>query len=236
MTVDQLAEIYSDPMMEIACHGYSHKNDDEDILRGNAQLEEWFGRARNGSIGFASPGSAMKKPFVLENERHLREDLGLLYVRSCYDTDIDDRRRELIEMYRAKGASEDITKRMIPQLIYRFSGIFVPSMALYLHTELDDMKTAVDLAAQEKACAIFMLHRVKKQGEDNYDDKYNFDYDKLEAFLQYIKRGMDRGELETFTTRGAFEPCAETFYVGGLGLLGEDCMQPFGLMRYNALR
>ena len=205
MTLDQLTEIYNDPLMEIACHGYSHKNDDEDILKGNAQLREWFGSSGDGLIGFASPGSAMKKPFVLENERHLRDELGFLYVRSYYDPDPDSRKSELIELYRANGASEHITKRVIPQLIYGFSGIFVPSVVIYGYTELDDLKVAADLAAQERACAIFMLHRVKKQGEDNYDDKYSFDYDKLEEFLRHVKRRMDGGELETLTTRGAFE-------------------------------
>ena len=60
LSLDELRQIYEDPLMEIACHGHTHKNEDEDIMLGNQHLFGWLGEG-DGRIGFASPGSGMNK-------------------------------------------------------------------------------------------------------------------------------------------------------------------------------
>ena len=202
MTLGQLREIYDDPMMEIACHGHTHKNTDEDILEGNRQLFSWFGEGDR-RIGFASPGSNMKQDFIAENEEHLRE-IGLLYVRSATNFNPNARHIELSRSLEEKGASEKVL-RNISQLIYGFSDMFIPSAVVHHYTRVEDLKALADLAAEERACLVFMFHRVKKQGEDNWDNTWSYDFEKTEAFLQYLKSKRDGGALELLTTRAAYE-------------------------------
>ena len=203
LSAEQLAEIRQDEDMEIACHGYSHKNTDADILLGIQQLDGWFG-THGEAIGFASPGSGMKKPHVLENEAHLRKDLGLLYVRSAYDPEPNARHLELMEKLTAADAPAYVIKN-IPQLIYEISGMYLPSVVVYNDTECEHLKTIADLAAREKACAIFMLHRVKPREEEDPSDRWCYDYDKLEELLRHVRHGIDRGELRSLTSREIFE-------------------------------
>lgn len=202
LTLEQLREIHNDPLMEIACHGHTHKNSDEDILLGNKHLFEWLGEG-DGKIGFASPGSDMKQDFVAQNEAHLRE-MGLLYVRSATNFKPSPRHLELMEALKAQNAAEKVL-RNVSQLIYRFDGMFIPSAVVHNYTLPEDLMSLADLAATERACLVFMLHRVKKQGEPAWDNTWSYDLDKTEAFLKYLKQMQDRGELTLLTTRAAYE-------------------------------
>lgn len=206
LSLEQLMEIHRDPLMEIACHGHTHKNADEDILLGNQHLFRWLGEG-DGTIGFASPGSDMKQDFINQNQAHLRE-MGLLYVRSATNFNPSERHKDLIQQLKEQNASEKVL-RNVSQLIYRFDGMFVPSAVVHNYTLIEDLKSLADLAAAEKACLVFMFHRIKKQGEEGWDNTWSYDLDKTETFLQYLKEKKERGDLLLLTTRQAYEQYAE---------------------------
>ena len=201
LTKDQLRTIYNDPNMEIANHGYSHKNDDGDITLGTANLRDWLGITEN-TIGFASPGSQMKNDAIAQNEAHLKE-LGLLYVRTSESTKMNRRHLELQVKLQGEGASSYIIKN-IPQLSYGFDSMCVNSAVAYHSTNVEDLKKLVDIAAEENACVVFMFHRIKKQGEPNYEDQWSYDYDKFAEFVGYLAQKRDEGMIDTLTTRQAF--------------------------------
>ena len=201
LTKDQLRTIYNDPNMEIANHGYSHKNDDGDITLGTANLRDWLGITEN-TIGFASPGSQMKNDAIAQNEAHLKE-LGLLYVRTSESTKMNRRHLELQVKLQGEGTSSYIIKN-IPQLSYGFDSMCVNSAVAYHSTNVEDLKKLVDIAAEEKACVVFMFHRIKKQGEPNYEDQWCYDYDKFAEFVGYLAQKRDEGMIDTLTTRQAF--------------------------------
>ena len=201
LTKDQLRAIYNDPNMEIANHGYSHKNDDGDITLGTANLRDWLGITEN-TIGFASPGSQMKNDAIAPNEAHLKE-LGLLYVRTSESTKMNRRHLELQVKLQGEGASGYIIKN-IPQLSYGFDSMCVNSAVAYHSTNVEDLKKLVDIAAEEKACVVFMFHRIKKQGEPNYEDQWSYDYDKFAEFVKYLTERRETGAIDILTTRQAF--------------------------------
>jgi hypothetical protein len=201
LTREQLREIYRDPLMEIAAHGYSHQNDDEDVVKGITELYEWLG-VTDERIGFASPGSQMKNTFIEQNADHLRS-LGLLYVRTAGNPNANDRHLELQDKWKEAGASEYVIKN-IPQLIYAFHSMCVNSVVVYHHTELEDLKQLVDIAAEESACVVFMFHRTKKKDELQYEELWNYDYDKMEGFAAYLAEKRDDGVIDVLTNRQAF--------------------------------
>ena len=201
MTKDQLRMIAHDPLMEIAAHGYNHKNYDGDILKGIAKLYEWLDIAE-GPIGFASPGSQMKNAFIETNGDHLKS-LGLLYVRTAKNPNASKRHLEIQSKLKEAGASDYVVGN-IPQLIDSFHSMCVNSVVVYHDTELDDLKQLVAIAAEERACIVFMFHRTKKKGELNDDEIWSYDYDKFEAFAEYLDQQRTKGVIDILTNRQAF--------------------------------
>ena len=162
LTKDQLRTMYHNPSIEIAAHGYAHQNDDEDISKGVAELYDWLG-IKEKYIGFASPGSRMKNAFIEQNSHHLRE-LGLLYVRTAKNPNPNGRHMQIRDELMRTGVAEEVIEN-IPQLTYSFHSMCINSVVVYHHTEQDALKTLVNIAAEERACIVFMFHRIKKKGE-----------------------------------------------------------------------
>ena len=201
LTVDQLRTIYNNPAMEIAAHGYNHQNDDEDILKGIAELYEWLD-ITEGPIGFASPGSQMKNAFIEINQDHLKS-LGLLYVRTAKNPNASKWHLEIQSKLKKADASDYVVGN-IPQLTDSFRSMCVNSVVVYHDTKLDDLKQLVDIAAEERACIVFMFHRTKKKGELNDDEIWSYDYDKFEAFAEYLDQRREEGVIDILTNRQAF--------------------------------
>lgn len=201
MTKEQLKTIYNNPSMEIAAHGFSHKNDDEDILTGVSELRLKVGITEK-LIGFASPESRMKNDFIEENYSHLR-DLGLLYVRTAGNPVANNRHLEIQDKLQLAGES-DYVIRNIPQLIYSFNSLCVNSVVVYNHTSLDDLKKLVDIAEVERACIVFMFHKTNKKGEFGYDDLWSYDLDEFEVFAEYLNQKRSEGVIDVLTTKQAF--------------------------------
>lgn len=199
LTKAQLQEIAAHPQMEIAAHGHSHQNDDADILTGKAYLQEWLNLPA-APIGFASPGSQMKRDFVEENEAFL-DKLGLLYVRSAENKELSPRHEQLREEY---AHAPKFVYRNIPQLMYGSYGRFVPSAVMYHDTSLDQVLSLIDLAIDEQAGLVLMFHRVKKEGEYNYDELWNYDFDQTLRLLDYLVQKQAEGKLAVCTTRDLF--------------------------------
>ena len=201
LTKDQLRILYGNSLMEIAAHGHTHKNDDEDIIMGVDVLRDWLGITEN-TIGFASPGSRMNNDFIEENAEHLR-DLGLLYVRTSGNPKPNKRHLEIQEKLADKEASGYIIKN-IPQLIYSFDSLCVNSAVVFNATDPNDLKKLVDISAEEKACIVFMFHRTKKKDEPNYENQWSYDYDKFEEFAEYLAKKRNEGDIDILTNRQAF--------------------------------
>lgn len=199
LTVAQLQEICAHPAMEIACHGHAHQNDKEDILAGKALLKEWL-RLSDDPIGFASPGSQMKRSFVEENEDFLTE-LGLLYVRSAENPSLCPRHKALREQY---ADAPKFIHHNLPQLIFDLNSRFVPSAVILHDTRLEDVLALIDIAIRERAGLVLMFHRVKKAGEYNYEELYNFDFEKTLTLLDHLAAARKEGKLEVVTTKELF--------------------------------
>lgn len=201
LSKEQLKTIYNNPSMEIAAHGFSHKNDDEDILKGVSELRCKVGITEK-LIGFASPESRMKNHFIEENQEHLKS-LGLLYIRTAGNSGANNRHLEIQDRLKLAGESDYII-RNIPQLIYSFNSLCVNSVVVYNHTSLLDLKKLVDIAEDERACIVFMFHKTKKKDEFGHDDLWSYDLDKFEEFAQYLDKKRNEGTIDVLTTRQAF--------------------------------
>ncbi|MBR4099643.1 MAG: polysaccharide deacetylase family protein [Clostridia bacterium] len=195
MTLDELKEISKNPLVEIAAHGYLHKNDEEDIIKGKDKLYEWLG-LKDDTIGFASPGSGMDKDYICENQERL-QNLGFSYIRTGF---VKEGRN--VEEVLAYSDTADVNG--IDELYYQFSNMCINSVPILCKTTAKSMKKMVDLAAREKACLTLMFHSVRKKGEYDPEDLWTYDYDKFVEFIKYLSQKRDNGEIEILTTKDAF--------------------------------
>ena len=77
MTRQELDDLNRELLFEIACHGYMHKNDFDDIKKGKDVLLAWYPNIKN--VGFTSPHSNITKSYVDANKAVYKE-LGFSYV------------------------------------------------------------------------------------------------------------------------------------------------------------
>ena len=201
LTREQLSILYDNPLIEIAAHGYHHKNNDDDITRDVETLSAWLNIPEK-KIGFASPNSGMKNKFIEENREHLRS-LGLIYVRTNENPYPSQRHLEIQNALTHQNAREYVI-RNVPQLTFSFDSLCVNSAVVLHDTQVADLTGLVDLAAQEKACVVFLFHRVKKPGEVKYDDTWSYDYDQFAEFAEYLDSLRQAGAIDILTTKQAF--------------------------------
>ncbi len=201
LTLAELKEMSESELCEIAAHGHTHKNEEADILKSRDLLCEWLGI--NGKIGFASPGSDMKNDFIRENEQKL-SDMGLLYVRSGRTTDIKDQRHiDVFENAKSKGICGEPLDNTA-QLAYEYNDMCVNSAIVFNYTSVNELKQITEIAMEEKACIVLMLHGVTKKGETEPDDLWCFDYDKCAEYAEYLSALKKEGRIEVLTTKDAY--------------------------------
>lgn len=202
VTQSELKEMYNSPLVEIACHGHAHKNDDEDITRGRSLLYEWLG-IKDESIGFASPGSGIKNDCINENEQHFK-DLGLLYIRTGKSNLPKTKSQQKLQEDLKNNGVTAFAAENVQQLIEGFDGMCVNSVPVLNFHTLDELKALTSLAQNQKACVVLMFHSIAKKGEYKPDDLWSYDFDKFSAFLEYLAQKRDNGEIEILTTREVF--------------------------------
>lgn len=202
ITINELKQMQKDSLVEIAGHGYSHKNTDEDITKDRELLYSWLD-LKEEKIGFASPGSGMKNDFIKENEQHLK-DMGFLYIRTGRSNlPLNENQLKLQADLKEQG-SMDYAVENVPQLIYGFDGMCINSAPVLNFHTVSELKELTLLAKRQKACVVFMFHSVAKKGEYEPDDLWSYDFDRFVEFAEYLAQKRDKGEIEILTTRDAF--------------------------------
>jgi len=201
LTREQVQILYNDPLIEIAAHGHTHQNDDEDVSKSVECLYSWLD-IKKGAIGFASPGSQMRNAFIEENAEHLRS-MRLLYVRTGRNPKPNPQQLAFRDALIAQGASDFLYKNA-PQFIYSFDGLCVNSVGIGHQRPVADMISMVELAVAEKACVVFTFHRFKKPGEENYEGVWCYDYDSFVEFAEYLSQMRDAGKIDVLTNEQAY--------------------------------
>lgn len=199
VTVDELKKIYSDGF-EIAGHGDSHQNTDEDVMKGNDKLRAWCGMSE---MGFASPGSGMNVEHIKANAQKYR-DMGIAYIRTGSYAVADPRYNALAMKARKDGWSEYVLSQLYFS-VFGFDSMAVPSVVVVNQTPLECIKELARFTADEKVCTVFMFHAVRKEGEKNWESTWSYDFDKFCEFADYVCSLRDSGKVEVLTNMDAFK-------------------------------
>ena len=200
MTVDMVKELYADPAVEIAGHGYNHQNDTSDIQKGIDELCKIL-RTDNlckGTNGFASPGSGLT-PEVFQRMKHASNVHPISYARMSL------RNQTNIIL---KTISRKISRLIPTPFFYRYAyqdtlmdeapdGVLY-SIPVLSSVTVNQLKAIISEAINTKKACILMFHSIVEKGSTR--DNWEYDVDKFEALCHFLKDKQDEGLLRVETS------------------------------------
>ena len=203
MTKENVIELSSTELFEIAAHGDLHKNDFDDIASGREKLLSWLGKS--GNIGFASPGSMMSVDYIHENSDKLKE-IGFSYARTSH-THQKKRFKKIKILFRkaARITGSKILYRIAYNDLPVVDGFAVTSIPIFSFTRFEQLKSIIRLTVRRGALLTLMFHSVCKPGENGYENIYSYDWDEFSRLVSYLAKMRDTGKLQIMTTEKALE-------------------------------
>lgn len=197
MTREQIVECHESGLVEIACHGHTHKNTKEDVVENLRCLRNMIGDCK---IGFASPTSAV----TWENKNanglwDLVEQGELSYIRSGIRIRREGKIYAVLSVLDSKLHSNHLfwylNKRTINPSRIRVP--YLSSTTVHSYTKPCQIKQFLKKAKSDSTI-ILMFHSVKKRGEKGYGvDKFYYDYDNFREILTFMS---DNPEIRVVKT------------------------------------
>lgn len=200
MTIDMVKELYADPEVEIAGHGYRHQNDISDIQKGIDELCKILGTNNlcKGTNGFASPGSGLT-PEVFQRMKHASNVHPISYARMSL------RNQSNIML---KAISRKISRIIPAPFFYRYayqdtlmdaaSNGVLYSIPVLSSVTVNQLKAILSEAIKTKKACILMFHSIVEKG--NARDNWEFEVDKFVALCRFLKDKQDEGRLRMETS------------------------------------
>lgn len=197
MTREQIVECYETGLVEMACHGHTHKNTKEDVVENLRCLRNMIGDCK---IGFASPTSAV----TWENKNayglwDLVEQGELSYIRSGIRIRREGKFYALLNVLDSRLHSDRLfwylNKRTINPA--RLKVPFLGSTTVHSYTKPHQIKHFIKKAKSDSSI-VLMFHSVKKCGEKGYGvDKFYYDYDCFRDILVFLNNCSDVKVVKT---------------------------------------
>ena len=201
MTNAQVVECQQSGLVEIACHGATHDNTKEGVIRNIEEMRAWGVNVEG--IGFASPTSILTKGNIHETGIDALVEQGILsYVRSGIRT----RREGLVysaftlldSKIHHNGLFYQLNKRCI---LGSPLPTILPSVAVNNYHTLPQIIKLIEKMQEEEA-VILNFHSVLRKSDAGYGkDKFYWEESKFENLLNVL--GSDIS-LKVCTTKDLF--------------------------------
>lgn len=200
MTKEQVIELYS-VGAEIACHGDTHDNTLESILRGKSKLVDWLKLTDSQDIGFASPHSMID--IVPEMIASLKDN-HIVYLRVGPFVNPISRLKRMIRKIAAVTQSKWLFSRFYADTIkfpieYNY---LIRSVPVMQQNGLEQMKAIVDYAIKNKCWLILMFHSVLAEREEGFSENFSWPMDQYKLLCEYLNK--QSRNINYMTTMEAF--------------------------------
>ena len=200
MTINMVKELYADPEVEIAGHGYNHQNDINDIQQGIDELCKILGTENlcKDTNGFASPGSGLTSE-VFQQMKHAANVHPISYARMSL-------RNQTNTMF--KTISRKISRIIPAPFFYRYAyqdtlmdaapnGVLY-SIPVLSSVTVNQLKAILYETIKTKKACILMFHSIVEKG--NARDNWEYEVDKFNALCHFLKDKQDEGLLRVETS------------------------------------
>lgn len=206
MTMDMVKEVFQDPTIEIAGHGYWHNNSLKDIIEGIVTLKEELGVEKLTSYGngFASPGTGLNKDTYKKDMEIELEHIDLTYIRLSLRNMSMKRIRSL-----ARKASRILHWPFLYRLAYKDTLMdehddkFLYSIPVLSSITVKEIMAIINQAVMEKKACVLMLHSIVEKNA--VCDPWDYEVDKFIKLLQELTMLQDKGLLRLTTSMDIFK-------------------------------
>ena len=195
----EIIDISNNPILEIAGHGYKHKNDRDNLILGVNKLREWC-ELSDIEMGIASPCSLMTEEEIVHNRESFKRN-NIKYVR------LGDRIDSYVEVKRwCRRLNRILHISPIFYWVYKEtllsnseSFIFY-SVPILRDNSLHEVLYLLKKAIEEKKSIILMFHSILKPGEKYYRDLWSWDYYKFLELCHKLKKYENQKEIQLCKT------------------------------------
>lgn len=203
VTIDEIRELYSSGLVEIALHGDKHLNSTEDIKNGKLKLCSWLNVPASMKYGFASPGSGLNvESFIYSNDDFFKEDI--LYLRTGL------RLKEFAWLRTmCRKASRLLHIPMLYRIAYKdtlmdsIEDRVLYSIPVMKTITLNEVKSILEYAIDHKKIIIFMFHSILD--DVSSEDNWTWSSQKFKDLCLYISEKKESGKVEVKTSREILE-------------------------------
>lgn len=205
MNVDMVKEMFQDPLVEIASHGYYHLNTKEDILKGQKELlkdlnVEMLTQYGN---GFASPGTDLN----LDEYQEMKQELNashLEYVRLS----LRYLSYPILKTYLRK-ASRLLKWPFLYRLAYQDTlmshvenGILY-SIPVLSSIKVSELKAIINEAESTGKVCILMFHSIVE--DEKLRDNWDYERTKFTDLCEFLVRERDEQRLDVVTSMDIYQ-------------------------------
>jgi len=200
MSEEMLKVLFRDPQIEIAGHGYLHKNSLKDITSGIKSLCELLGTEAlyKGTNGFASPYSGLTSMRIQKLKKELQAN-NIAYVRLSL-------RYQSFKWLKilARKMSRVIKWPWLYRLVYQDTlmldaneGVLY-SIPVLSSVTLGQLKAVIREAVRKKAACILMFHSIVEKGKVR--DNWDYETDKFQELCSFLNDSHEKDELKVMTS------------------------------------
>lgn len=205
MTVEMVKELFRDKSMEIAGHGYYHRNTIEDIVQGIEELKKDLDtdQLTECGNGFASPGTGFNLMEYGSIKQNL-ESAGIKYIRlslrylHCQKLKILFRKISRViklPLFYRWAYQDTLMDRVDNHLIY--------SIPVLSSISVNMIIAVIKYAEKHKMACVLMLHSIVEDGciRDNWD----FERSKFEKICKFLADHQSKNKLEVTTSMNIYQ-------------------------------
>ena len=198
MNLDMVKRLYADDTMEIAGHGYWHKNELSDILEGVNTLRSHLGTTGWGVRTFASPGTNLNLSEYAKFKPELKKN-GIECVRLSL---------RLKSYARLKTFMRKVARVTHVPLFFRWAykdtlmtsinDDVIYSVPVLSSTTTDEIRCLINYAVKKKTACVLMFHSIVDDGclRDNWD----YESSKFTALCKFLCKMQQESSLKVVTT------------------------------------
>ena len=192
MTVNDVARLFQNPLVEIGMHGDMHLNEDWDIRNGREKLLNWLGLDESHRFGFASPSTSYSVERFLHSE-------DPLFVRDIAYLAMGQRRATCAKIRMiARKVSRVVHSGMLYKTAYQdtmmvdCSDRVIYRVPVLREIAFEQLRVLLEEVIRREASVVFMFHSI----ENHDDDTWSWDQTKFEQLIQYLLMQHEQRTLE----------------------------------------
>lgn len=193
MTRQELDDLNRETLFEIACHGYMHKNDFDDIKKGKDVLLAWYPNIKN--VGFTSPHSNITKSYVDANKVVYKE-MGFSYVMGGRNFDNWRLLKRSVSWVARKTKSPKVFGLCYDSSMNEKTDFYLYAVPVHKLTTLEQVIYLVERCVKQKKWLVLEFHGIDTADSKEYQEEFCWLEEDFVKLCHHIKDLEFKGKIK----------------------------------------